>query len=76
MLAHPEQEPLDDAEGDKEGDRDADEEDDPAFGVHDDVRGGDPGGLSCLAGVKLLQQVPTGGGDHGGNGEQEAELEG
>ncbi len=53
---------------------DADDEHDPALGVHDDVRHGRAG--SGFAGVNLFDQVPTGGGHHGGNGEQEAELEG
>ena len=34
------------------------------------------GGAGGLAGMNLLEQIPAGGGDHGGNRKQKAELEG
>ena len=47
----------------------------PALGIHGHVRRGNAGSAGSFAGVNLFDQVPAGGGDHGGNGEQEAELE-
>src|ERR1035438_3310319 len=70
VLAHPVKEPLDDTQSHDEGDDEADEEHDPVFGSHDDVGG------NAVAGEDFLFQVPESGCDHGGNGEQETELEG
>jgi hypothetical protein len=71
MLAHPEEEPLDHAQRDDEGDHETDCEHNPTIGGHDHIGDGGAG-----LGVNLLDQVPSGGGDHGGNGDEEAELQG
>ena len=54
----------------------ADDEDDPAFAVHGDMGYGDACGFGGPGAVHFLEEIPGGGGDHGGDREQEAELEG
>src|SRR6201994_3008999 len=73
VTAHPHQEPLDDQERNDERHGEADEENDPAMTGYD--QGSD--GL-CHIGVFRMQgteQIVAGGGDHGWDGDQEAELE-
>ena len=85
MVANPLEEPLDDAKRDKEGDGKADGEDHPAMGVHMDrgkvgVEAGGPARFAPVqevkAGPEAPDQVVEGGGDHGGDGDKEAEFKG
>src|SRR5579872_6618489 len=76
VLAHAGQEPLDHAEGHDEGDDEPDRKNDPALAIHDDMRSRHgASGERALAGVDFFEEVVAGGGQHGGDGEQEAEFE-